>query len=68
MVVHEEPAAQPHPDDANYRLARNMLACEEEWAQETQRSIKQEELARTHSSTHSGDHDNVRAYAYLQSK
>jgi len=38
-VVHNEPAAMPHANDAAYRGARQQLIVDEEWAQGQQRQI-----------------------------
>ena len=42
VVEHMEPAAQALALNAEYQLARARLVREEEWAQETQRSINEE--------------------------
>ena len=41
-----EDAARPQAQDAGYRLSRAQLVREEEWAQETQRSINEDAAAR----------------------
>ena len=39
QIVHSEPAAMPHVNDAGYRAARQQLIVDEEWAQGRQRQI-----------------------------
>ena len=43
---HDDAAGAPSAQDAAYRLSRLRLAREEEWAQETQRSINEDAAAR----------------------
>jgi len=38
-IVHDEPAAMPHANDAGYRAARQQLIIDEEWAQRQQRQM-----------------------------
>jgi len=38
-IVHDEPVAMPHVNDAGYRVARQQLIVDEAWAQDRQRQI-----------------------------